>query len=177
MDEQTFLKYVNPAPATTRTQALPVSLGLANESGYSHEGTINSVDNRLDTTSGTIRVRAIFDNKDSSLVPGLYARIRLGGGAEREAVLIAEKAVGTDQAKRFVLVVDKDSKAEYREVKTGATQNGLIIVDAGLQAGERIVVNGLQRVRPGAPVAPQIVNMEEAQNTAARKPQQVASAD
>ena len=175
VDEQTFLKYVNPA-RNNKGAALPVSLGLANESGYSHEGTINSVDNRLDTTSGTIRVRAIFDNKDGSLVPGLYARIRLGGGAEREAVLIAEKAVGTDQAKRFVLVVDKENKAEYREVKTGATQNGLIIVDAGLQAGERIVVNGLQRVRPGAPIAPQIVNMEEAQNTASRKPQQVAQA-
>jgi multidrug efflux system membrane fusion protein len=110
-------------------------------------------------------------------VPCLYARIRLGGGSEREAVLITEKAVGTDQAKRFVLVVDKDNKAEYREVKTGATQNGLIIVDAGLQPGERIVVNGLQRVRPGAAIAPQIVNMEDAQNTASKKPQQVAKAN
>jgi multidrug efflux system membrane fusion protein len=175
VDEQSFLKYVNPARNNKGT-SLPVSLGLANESGYSHEGTISSVDNRLDTTSGTIRVRAVFDNKDGSLIPGLYARIRLGGGNEREAVLITEKAVGTDQAKRFVLVVDKDSKAEYREVKTGATQNGLIIVEAGLQAGERIVVNGLQRVRPGAAIAPQIVNMEDAQHTAVKKPQQVAKA-
>jgi membrane fusion protein, multidrug efflux system len=177
VDEQSFLKYVNPA-RTAKGTSLPVSLGLANETGYSHEGIISSVDNRLDTTSGTIRVRAVFDNKDGALVPGLYARIRLGGGNEREAVLITEKAVGTDQAKRFVLVVDKDNKAEYREVKTGASQNGLIIVDAGLQPGERIVVNGLQRVRPGAPVAPQIVNMEDAQNTAsAKKPQQVAKAN
>jgi len=176
VDEQTFLKYVNPA-RNSKTISLPVSLGLANESGYSHEGAISSVDNRLDTTSGTIRVRAVFDNKDGSLIPGLYARIRLGGGSEREAVLIAEKAVSTDQAKRFVLVVDKDSKAEYREVKTGATQDGLVIVDAGLQPGERIVVNGLQRVRPGAPIAPQIVNMDEAKNIASKKPQQVAKAD
>lgn len=176
VDEQTFLKYVNPA-RTAKGTSLPVSLGLANETGYSHEGAISSVDNRLDTASGTIRVRAVFDNKDGQLVPGLYARIRLGGGSEREAVMIAEKAVGTDQAKRFVLVVDKDNKAEYREVHTGATQDGLIVVDAGLQAGERIIVNGLQRVRPGAPVAPQIVNMEDAQNTAAaKKPQQVAKA-
>lgn len=175
VDEQTFLKYVNPA-RTSKGVSLPVSLGLANENGYSHEGTISSVDNRLDTTSGTIRVRAVFDNKDGDLIPGLYARIRLGGGSEREAVLIAEKAVGTDQAKRFVLVVDKDNKAEYREVKTGATQDGLIIVDSGLQAGERIVVNGLQRVRPGAPIAPQIVNMEDAKNIALKKPQQIAQA-
>ena len=173
VDEQTFLKYVNPA-RSSKNASLPVSLGLANESGYSHEGTISSVDNRLDTTSGTIRVRAVFDNKDGDLIPGLYARIRLGGGSEREAVLIAEKAVGTDQAKRFVLVVDKDSKAEYREVKTGATQDGLLIIESGLQPGERIVVNGLQRVRPGAPVAPQMVNMDEAKNIALKKPQQVA---
>jgi membrane fusion protein, multidrug efflux system len=173
VDEQAFLKYVNPA-RTDKGTSLPVSLGLANESGYSHEGVISSVDNRLDTTSGTIRVRAVFDNKDGALIPGLYARVRLGGGKEREAVLITEKAVGTDQAKRFVLAVDKDNKAEYREVKTGATQNGLVIVESGLQPGERIVVNGLQRVRPGAPVAPQVVNMEDAVNTAARKAQQVA---
>jgi len=177
VDEQSFLKYVNPA-RTAKGTALPVSLGLANETGYSHEGTISSVDNRLDTTSGTIRVRAVFDNKDNSLIPGLYARIRLGGGSEREAVLIAEKAVGTDQDKRFVLVVDKDSKAEYRQVQTGATQNGLIVITSGLQPGERIIVNGLQRVRPGAPVAPQIVNMEDTLNTASiKKPQQVATAN
>ncbi|MDE2600087.1 MAG: efflux RND transporter periplasmic adaptor subunit [Rhodocyclaceae bacterium] len=182
VDEQSFLKYVNPARAAAaagkKELALPVSLGLANESGYSHDGTISSVDNRIDTTSGTIRVRAVFDNKDNTLIPGLYARIRLGGGNEREAVLIAEKAIGTDQDKRFVLVVDKDNKAEYRQIQTGAAQNGLIVVDAGLQPGERIIVNGLQRVRPGAPVSPQVVNMEDALNTAAaaRKPQQVAKA-
>ena len=159
VDEQNFLKYVNPA-RTAKGTSLPVSLGLANENGYSHEGTISSVDNRLDTKSGTIRVRAVFDNKDGSLIPGLYARIRLGGGAEREAVMIAEKAIGTDQDKRFVLVVGQDNKTAYREVKTGATQDGLVIVESGLEPGERIVVNGLQRVRPGDPVAPQAVSME-----------------
>ena len=162
VDEQTFLKYVNPARADKGNNAsgLPVYLGLANENGYSYAGTINSVDNRLDPVAGTIRVRALFDNKEGALVPGLYARIRLGGGNEREAVLIAEKALGTDQAKRFVLVVDKDNKTAYRAVKTGAAQDGLVIVESGLEPGERIVVNGLQRVRPGDPVAPQIVSME-----------------
>ncbi|HWV17969.1 MAG TPA: efflux RND transporter periplasmic adaptor subunit [Rhodocyclaceae bacterium] len=162
VDEQTFLKYVNPARADKGSNAsgLPVYLGLANESGYSYAGTINSVDNRLDPVAGTIRVRALFDNKAGALVPGLYARIRLGGGNEREAVLIAEKALGTDQAKRFVLVVDKDNKTAYRAVKTGAVQDGLVIVEDGLEPGERIVVNGLQRVRPGDPVSPQRVSME-----------------
>lgn len=159
VDEQTFLKYINPT-RTAKGHALPVHLGLANESGYSREGSIHSIDNRLDTGSGTIRVRALFDNKDGQLVPGLYARLRLGGGQEREAILINEKAVGTDQSKRFVLVVDKDNKSAYREVKTGATQDGLVIVESGLQPGERIVVNGLQRVHPGAPVTPQAVDMK-----------------
>lgn len=159
VDEQTFLRYVNPA-RTAKGTALPVGLGLANEDGYPLEGQIHSVDNRLDTTSGTIRVRAIFDNADGRLVPGLYARIRLGGGQERQALLINEKAVGTDQDKRFVLVVGPDNKTEYREVHTGATQGGLVIVDRGLQAGERIVVNGLQRVRPGDPVSPNAAEMQ-----------------
>jgi multidrug efflux system membrane fusion protein len=159
IDEQNFLKYVNPA-RHKNDAVMPVSLGLADESGYSHEGTISSVDNRLDPAAGTIRVRAVFDNKDGSLVPGLYARIRLGGGNEREAVLISEKALGTDQAKRFVLVVDKDNKTAYRAVKTGAVQDGLVIVESGLAPGERIVVNGLQRVHPGDAVSPQIVSME-----------------
>ena len=159
VDEQTFLKYINPARAG-KGPALPVQLGLANESSFSRDGSIHSIDNRLDTSSGTIRVRALFDNKDGQLVPGLYARLRLGGGQERDAVLIAERAVGTDQAKRFVLVVDKDNKSAYREVKTGATQDGLIIIESGLEPGERIVVNGLQRVHPGAPVTPQMVDMK-----------------
>ena len=159
VDEQTFLKYINPARAG-KGPALPVHLGLANESGFSRQGDIHSIDNRLDTGSGTIRVRALFDNKDGQLVPGLYARLRLGGGQEREAILINEKAVGTDQSKRFVLVVDKNNTSAYREVKTGATQDGLVIVESGLQPGERIVVNGLQRVHPGAPVTPQAVDMK-----------------
>ena len=160
VDEQTFLRYVNPA-RTAKGTALPVGLGLSNEDGYPLEGQIHSVDNRLDTASGTIRVRAIFDNPDGRLVPGLYARIRLGGGHEREALLINEKAIGTDQDKRFVLVVGADNKTEYREVHTGATQNGLVIVDRGLRTGERIVVNGLQRVRPGDAVSPNPTEMSD----------------
>lgn len=166
VDEQTFLLHVNPA-RTAKDTVLPVSLGLTGEDGYPREGRLHSVDNRLDTTSGTIRVRAVFDNADARLVPGLYARIRLGGGQERQALLINEKAVGTDQDKRFVMVVGTDNKTEYREVHTGATQNGLVIVEQGLRAGERIVVNGLQRIRPGDTVSPTATDMSDSPAKAA----------
>ena len=159
VDEQTFLKSVNPA-RTAKGTSLPVHLGLADNDGYSTQGRIHSVDNRLDTTSGTIRVRAIFDNPDGRLVPGLYARIRLGSDTPREAVLIDDRAVGTDQDKRFVLVVGDGNRTAYREVRLGKLQDGLRVVEDGLKPGERIVVNGLQRVRPGDPVTPHPVAME-----------------
>ncbi|OAM52534.1 efflux transporter periplasmic adaptor subunit [Methylovorus sp. MM2] len=158
VDEQTYLKFVSHEHASNRAP-IQVALGLANEDGYSRQGKISSVDNRLDTTSGTIRVRAVFENADGVLLPGLYARVRLGSGTPREALLIDEKAIGTDQDKRFVLVVDENSHANYREIHLGAIQNGLRVVESGLKAGERIVVNGLQRVRPGDPVSPQVVQM------------------
>lgn len=159
VDEQTFLKSVNPA-RTAKGTSLPVHLGLADNDGYSTQGRIHSVDNRLDTTSGTIRVRAIFDNPDGRLVPGLYARIRLGSDTPREAVLIDDRAVGTDQDKRFVLVVGDGNRAAYREVRLGKLQDGLRVVEDGLKPGEHIVVNGLQRIRPGDPVTPHPVAME-----------------
>jgi len=155
VDEQSYLKVVNRA----KGQALPIHLGLADDDGYSLEGRLASVDNRLDSSSGTIRLRAIVDNPDGRLVPGLYARVRLGGATPREVVLIDEKAVGTDQAKRFVLVVGEGNQTAYREVQLGAVHDGQRIVEAGLKAGETIVVNGLQRVRPGDTVQPNKVLM------------------
>lgn len=168
VDEQSFLKYVNRARAGQITgkggaaSQVPAFLGLSNEDGYPRQGRVSSVDNRMNTSSGTVRVRAEFDNADSLLLPGLYARIRLGGGTPHEALLIDEKAVGTDQDKRFVMVVDASGKAIYREVRLGAVQEGLRVVESGLKTGERIVVNGLQRVRPGDPVAPNLVPMQPA---------------
>jgi len=159
VDEQTFLKSVNPA-RTAKGTSLPVHLGLADNDGYSTQGRIHSVDNRLDTTSGTIRVRAVFDNPDGRLVPGLYARIRLGSDTPREAVLIDDRAVGTDQDKRFVLVVGDGNRTAYREVRLGKLQDGLRVVEDGLKPGEHIVINGLQRIRPGDPVTPHPVAME-----------------
>ncbi|MCA1324502.1 efflux RND transporter periplasmic adaptor subunit [Herbaspirillum sp. alder98] len=166
VDEQSFLKYVNPARAAGTS--VPVSLGLANEDGYSRQGKVGSVDNRLDTASGTIRVRAVFDNADGQLIPGLYARVRLGGGAPHEAVMIDEKALGTDQDKRFVMVADGNNHATYRQVRVGASQDGLVVIEQGLKSGERVVVNGLQRIRPGDAITPTVVPMQAEPKTDAK---------
>jgi membrane fusion protein, multidrug efflux system len=157
VDEQSYLRHIHGA--LVRGSRIPVLLGLADEQGYPRVGIVDSVDNRLDPTSGTIRVRALFDNADGMLVPGLYARVRLGGAEERVAALVDERAIGTDQNKRFVLVVDAEGVVHYREVQPGPVIDGLRVIERGLEEGERIVVNGLHRVRPGAQVAPQDVPM------------------
>jgi len=153
--EQTYLRYLSRDSKTS----VPVSLGLADESGYSREGGVDSVDNRLDTGSGTIRVRARFDNADGSLLPGLYARVKVGGGTPHKAVMVDDAAIGTDQDKKFVMVVDAQNKVQYREVHTGNLHDGLRVIDSGVQPGERIVVNGLQRARPDDTVRVKTVAM------------------
>jgi len=155
VDEQTYLKYLS----RDTKKVVPVRLGLADETGYSRTGKVETVDNQLDSGSGTIRVRAVFDNPDGTLLPGLYARVAVGGGEPHPAVLIDDRAVSTDQAKKYVLVVDAQNHAQYREVTQGNMFEGLRIITSGLQPGERIVVSGLQRVRPGAPVQPNLVPM------------------
>jgi multidrug efflux system membrane fusion protein len=161
VDEQTYLKYLsrNANVHGNGKGIIPVRLGLADESGYSRTGRIETVDNQLDSGSGTIRVRATFDNADGALIPGLYARVSVGGGAPHPAILIDDRAVSTDQAKKFVLVVDAQNRAQYREVKLGNMYQGFRVITSGLQPGERIVVSGLQRVRPGSPVQPHEVPM------------------
>ena len=161
VDEQSFLAFVQPS-RMSRSEPTSVSMGLMNELGFPRQGKVASVDNRLDSASGTIRLRAIFDNADGMLVPGLYARIRLSSGTERNAVLVKETAIGTDQDKRFVLVVDQNERTAYREVKLGALREGMRVVEEGLQAGERVVVNGMQHVRPGDPVVARSVGPEAA---------------
>jgi multidrug efflux system membrane fusion protein len=157
-DEGTYLRV---GMQSRNRQPVAVKVGLANEDGFPHEGKLEFIDNQLDTQTGSVRMRATFENRDRALAPGLFARVQLGGGsATSSAILIDDRAVGTDQDRKFVFVVDKDSKAEYRPVKLGATVDGLRVVKEGLKAGERIVVNGLQRVRPGAPLAAQIVPMD-----------------
>jgi multidrug efflux system membrane fusion protein len=138
---------------------IPVQMGTAASTDTPFAGRLQLVDNQVDAKSGTVRVRAVFDNLDGQLMPGQFARIRMGQASQGTALLINERAVGTDQNKKFVLVVGADNKALYREVTLGASINGLRVVKDGLKADERIVVNGLQRIRPGALVAPQPVEM------------------
>ena len=155
-DEDTYLRVSRRAHAG---QAVDVKVGLANEDGFPHSGKLEFVDNRLDSQSGSVRMRATLANADRQLAPGLFARVQIAGGEPRPQILINDRAVNTDQDRKFVFVVGTDNKAEYRAVKLGPTIDGLRIVREGLKPGEKIVVNGLQRVRPGAPIAPQVVPM------------------
>jgi multidrug efflux system membrane fusion protein len=178
-DEQVVMRALKDLPggpgARTRIDGIPVQMGTAGVEGTPYEGRLQLIDNQVDARSGTVRVRAAFDNTDGSLIPGQFARIRMGQAHSDMALLVNERAVGTDQNKKFVMVVGQDNKAEYREVTLGAPANGLRVVTRGLQAGERIVVNGLQHLRPGALVAPQPVSMD-AKAELAPQPQRVADA-
>src|SRR5918992_2738782 len=136
-------------------QGIAVEAETVTNGGKQLRGRLQLIDNQVNTRSGTVRVRAVFDNKDGSLIPGQYVNIRMGRAKAEPALLVSERAVGTDQSKRFVFVVGADNKAIWREVTLGGTADGQRIVTSGLEAGERIVVNGLQRVRPGALLAPQ----------------------
>lgn len=158
-DEGAFLKYIGAA----RGSSLKVEVGLANDAGTPHTATLAFIDNQLDPASGTVRMRALLPNPDRRFTPGLYARVRLSDTTRpRRVVLVADRAIGTDQSKRFVLVLDKDNNAQYREVRLGRVFDGLRVIESGLEEGEVIVVNGLQRVRPGSPVTPTKAEMAQA---------------
>lgn len=161
VDEQTFIKYLhinNNDPEKLKTIHTMLSLGETHD--FSYQGLIKSFDNSLNPSTGTIRVRAIFQNADKSLIPGLFVRIHMSGAGSEKAILITERAIGTDQNKKFVLVVGEDNKATYREIVVGSLIDGLRVVEKGLNAGEKIVINGLQRTRSGMEVAPKIIPME-----------------
>jgi RND family efflux transporter MFP subunit len=173
-DEQAFLRYTKIAREAAQaksggkaneagTTGSPVMVGLANEGGYPHQGVMVFVDNELDPTTGTIRGRAKLDNHDRAFTPGLFARVKLMGSNQYNALLINDSSVGTDQTVRYVLVVGADNKVQYRPVKLGPIIDGLRVVTEGLTAGETVVVSGLQRVRPGSPVTPARVAMGERQ--------------
>lgn len=157
-DEDTYLRV---GAAAHKGEPAIVKIGLANETGFPHEGKLEFVDNQLDPRSGSVRMRATLANKDGSLVPGLFARVQLAGttGA-KSTLLINERAVSTDQSRKFVFVVGAGNKAEYRAVTLGPQVDGLRVVREGLKPGEKIVINGLQRVRPGAPITPTVVAMD-----------------
>ncbi|MEO6057493.1 MAG: efflux RND transporter periplasmic adaptor subunit [Gemmatimonadales bacterium] len=162
-DEQTYLRYSGRAAAAGtrgwRDARFPVYLGLADETGFPHEGRLDFVDNRVDPSSGTIRTRAIFSNRDRRFTPGLFARVKLVGSKQVPTLLVRDAAVGTDQDRKFVLLLGKGDSLEYRPVEIGRLSDGLRIVRSGVQAGDTIVVTGLMRVRPGVKVTPKGVAM------------------
>jgi multidrug efflux system membrane fusion protein len=164
-DEQVYLKYTEMSQRgerpSSRDARNPVLLGLASEDGYPHQGYMVFVDNQLNPATGTIRARAIFDNKDRKFTPGLFARVRLIGSGKYHALLVNDRAVGTDQDKKFVLVLGAGDLIAYRPVTIGRIVDGLRVVLSGLEPGETIVVNGLQRVQPGMKVAPTRIAMDE----------------
>lgn len=148
--------------------SIPVAMGTLGTDGAPIGGRLQFIDNVVDAHSGTVRLRAAFANPDGKLLPGQFARMRLGQPRPAPVIAVDERAIGTDQDRRYVLVVGEDNKAAYRQVQLGGTDGELRIVTAGLQPGERIVVNGLQRIRPGAVVAPQATAMNPAARGAAR---------
>lgn len=163
-DEATYLRYrqLNDrrAAAGAKPAAAGVYMGLVDEEGYPNAGTLDFIDNRVDPATGTIRARAVFANPDGRFTPGLFTRIRLVGGSEAETVLIEERAIGTDLGRNFVLTLGAGNRVEQRFVELGPDVDGLRVIRQGLSAGDAVVVNGLQRVRPGQTVAPARVPMD-----------------
>ena len=149
IDEQTYLRTVRRAQGD---KAMPVEMTLAADNSVSYQGQIHSFDNQLDVSSGTIRARAIFENTDGALTPGMYANVRLGTAEPQSVMLIPERAVGTNQDKKFVYVINENDEVSYHEVTLGAHHEGNRIVLSGLQSGDRVVVNGLSHIPPNSKV-------------------------
>ena len=160
-DEQVVLHALKTlADDGTPSEIGRIPVKMTTSDGVTHDGRMQLIDNQVDARTGTVRVRAIFDNSDERLIPGQFVRLQMGQPRSEKALLVSERAVGTDQNKKYVMVVTDDNKAQYREVKLGPSIEGLRAVTSGLKAGERIVVKGLQRLRPGAVIAPQMVAMD-----------------
>jgi RND family efflux transporter MFP subunit len=140
---------------------IPVWLGLANEDGFPHRGTVNFIDNQVNSKTGTLRARGVFPNNDEALSPGYFARVRVPIGAPHTALLISERALDTDQGQKIVYIVDKDNRVSSRPVRLGALHDGLREVTDSLEPGDRVIVNGLQQVRPGVTVEPNLADMPQ----------------
>jgi len=158
VDERSYLKYSrlwrNGARSGSREARIPVNLGLADETGFPHQGRLDFLDNRLDPNTGTMTGRAIFPNANLTLTPGLFARIRLPGSSQYGALLISDEAIGTDQTQRFAFVVIDQDTVEYRKVELGPIIDGLRVIRVGLKPEDWVIVNGVQRVRAGVKVDP-----------------------
>jgi multidrug efflux system membrane fusion protein len=173
-DEQAYLRYGqmarNGERPSSRDSANPVRVGLANEDGFPHTGKVDFVDNQLNPQTGTIRARAVLDNKDGMYTPGMFARVQLLGSSEYSAILIDDRAVNTDQNQKYVFLLGANNQVEYRRIKLGRVIDGLRIVREGLKPGDVIVVNGAQRAHPGITVTPQTVTMGADAATAGTAP-------
>ena len=166
IDEPTYLSFLSqtrPEAGGRKGTSFPVEVGLATESGYPHSGTLDFLGNRVDRSTGTIRARAVLANPDGRLTPGLFARVKLATSTPRETVLIVDQAVGTDQGRRYVLVLGAGDMVEYRPVELGAVTEGLRIVASGLNPGDTIIIKGL--VRPGMRVTPNRIAMAPEQGS------------
>jgi multidrug efflux system membrane fusion protein len=163
-DEQAYLRYAALARKGQRAELKnPVRVGLADELDYPHLGTVNFIDNQIDATTGTIHARAVLPNPDRALTPGLFARVQLEGSAEFKAMLVDDKAVLTDQDRKFVYVIGPENKAIRKDIITGRMIDGLRVVDSGLDPQDSVIVRGFQKIFfPGMPVQPKTIAMEEA---------------
>ncbi|MGV1755704.1 efflux RND transporter periplasmic adaptor subunit [Rhizobium sp. P44RR-XXIV] len=159
-NEQTVTQALAELPATNGAvppvEQIPVQIGTASDSGTPIKGKLQLIDNEVDAASGTVSVRAVFDNPGGRLIPGQFVRVRMGQPKAESKLVISDRAVGTDQDKKFVFVVGGDNKVNYRQVQLGSLVDGERVIEDGLKVGEKVVVNGLQRIRPGAVVAPQL---------------------
>ena len=158
ISEQSYLRYANQMRTDATRPA--VNMGLSSDTGFPYSGVVDFVDNQLNASTGSIRLRATFDNSKRVFVPGLLARIQLASSSKTTAVLTPERAIGTDQSKRFVWVVEQNNVPQFREVKLGALIDGMRVITSGLKAGEFVVVNGLQRIQPGAPVKAERLDLD-----------------
>ena len=163
VDEHTVLhvkKLIREGKAiSARDGDLHVKLGLADKGGFPRDGLVNFVDNQVNPKTGTLRLRAVFPNKDEFLTPGLFARVRIPIGKPHDALLVSNRAIDTDQGQKIVYIVDQDNKVDSRPVKLGAAHDGLRVIESGIKPTDRVIVNGLQRVRPGVTVDPKLVEM------------------
>jgi multidrug efflux system membrane fusion protein len=165
VDEQTYLNNVsNYGQSHEEQQKIPVDVVVRGNEDHVYHGHIYSFDNRIDSGSGSIRARARFDNTDGGLIPGMFVSVRMGSGMIDDALLVPESAISNDQSKRFVFVVGDGNKAEYRSVALGPQVDGNRVVLTGLKAGDRVILDHLQRLVPGAPVVPQMERSRTASN-------------
>jgi RND family efflux transporter MFP subunit len=163
VDERTVLRVrqlIREGKARSdRETEWPVALSLATEEGFPHEGRINFEDNQVNPKTGTLRVRGVFPNKDEALSPGFFARVRVPIGRAHRALLVTDRAIDTDQGQKVLYVVSEKNEVVSRAVRLGALRDGLREITEGLKAGERVIVSGLQQVRPGVTVEPKLVDM------------------